>query len=102
MGNNLRDLEVFQGIPARREDIPFYIHPECQDKVDDKGRPHREEGDIDKPGADPGSGNPHSFPDSRTHPKYLPFDEVLHSVHTSNLEKNDKTPLLNMASESKF
>jgi hypothetical protein len=84
MGNN-PELKVFQRVSASRKDIPFDVHPEGKDKIDDERRSHREKRDVDEPGPDPGSGNAHSFPDGSTHPKHLPFDKVLQSVHTSNL-----------------
>jgi hypothetical protein len=83
--------KIFQGVPAGRQDISFYIHPESEDKINDKRRPHRKKGDVDKPGPDPGSGNAHSFSNGCTNTKHLPFDKVLQSVHIANIKKNDKT-----------
>jgi hypothetical protein len=83
--------KIFQGVPARGQDIPFYIHPESKDKINDQRRPHRKERDIDKPGPDPGGGNTHSFSNGCTYTKHLPFDKVFESVHIANIKKNDKT-----------
>ena len=55
------------------------------------GEPIVRKGNVDKPGTDSGSGYTHSLTDCRTYPKYLPLDEVLESVHTSNLKYFAKT-----------
>ena len=90
MGNNPR-LEVFQRVSAGRQDIPFDIHPEGEDKVDNKRRTHRQEGDINKPGPDTRSGDTHPVTDGRAYAKYLPFNEVLQSIHSANLKKINNT-----------
>jgi hypothetical protein len=89
MGINYERLKIFKRVPAGGKNVSLDIHPESQDKIDDQGRSHRKEGNVNKPGTDTGSGNAHLLPDRRTYAKYLPFDKVLQSVHTSNLEKND-------------
>ena len=87
----LRILQIFQRVSPGRQDISLYIHPKRKDEVNNKRRAHGKEGNIDEPGADSGSGYTHSLTDCRTHPKYLPLDEVLESVHTANLEIFPKT-----------
>jgi hypothetical protein len=87
-----QQLKIFHGVSARRKNIPFDVHPEGQDKINDQRRTHRQKRDIDEPGPDPGGGNAHPLPDGRTHPECLPFDEMLQSVHTANLKKNDNPP----------
>lgn len=86
--------EIFHRITAGRKNITLNIHPERQNKINDERRPHREKGNVNKPGSDPGSGNTHPVPDRCAYTKYLPFDEVLQSVHTTKLEKIDKTPYI--------
>ena len=83
--------KIFQGVPAGRQDISFYIHPESKDKINDKRRPHRKKGDVDKPGPDPGSGNAHSFTDSSTDTECMPFDELLHFIHNAKLKQKSTT-----------
>jgi hypothetical protein len=82
--------KIFDRIPARRENIPFDIHPESQDEINDQRRAHGEKGNINKPGTDPRRGDAHSVTDGRTYPKDLPFNEVLQSIHNANLKKINK------------
>ena len=89
--NGLSRLKIFQGISAGRKNIPFDIHPESQNKIDDQRRTHRKKRNIDKPGPDPGRGDTHLLPNGRAYPEYLPFYEILQSVHNANLKKNGKT-----------
>ena len=77
--------EIFQRITPRRQDIPLYVHPEGKDEVDNEGRAHGEEGDVDEPGPDTRSGDTHSFTNCCAHPEHLPLDEVFQSVHRANL-----------------
>jgi len=83
--------QIFEWISTGRKDITLDIHPECKDEVDNKRRTHGEKGNINKPGTDTGSGDTHSFTNCCTHTENLPLDEVLESVHASNLKKINKT-----------
>jgi hypothetical protein len=80
-------LQIFQRITPGRQNISFDVHPKGEDKIDDQGGTHGEKGDIDEPGPDAGSGYTHSITDRSAHSENLPLDEVLESVHTSNLKK---------------
>ncbi len=78
-------LQIFKRIPPGGQNIPFNVHPESENKIDNERRAHRDEGDIDKPGTDTGSSNTHSLTYRRAHSEYLPLNEVLQSVHGTNL-----------------
>jgi hypothetical protein len=76
-----------KGITFRSHDITFDIHPKSKDKINDQRRTHCEERNINKPGADTGSGNSKTIADSSTYAEQLPFNEYLHPVHNANLKK---------------
>src|SRR5579863_2101892 len=95
-------LQVLQRVASCGEDVTFDVHPEGEDEINDKGRAHREEGDVDEPGPNTGGGYPHSFADCGTHPEHLPLNEVLQLVHASNLYKNGYSPLINCGTERQF
>jgi hypothetical protein len=79
----------FKRISFSRHDISFDIHPESKDKINNQGRAHGEERDINKPGSDPGRSDSQTVTDGRTYSEHLPFNEFLHPVHDCNLKKID-------------
>jgi hypothetical protein len=60
------------------------VHPESYKKVDHHWRAHGDETDINKIFADGSGGYTHSFTNSCTYPKYMPFDKMFETVHTLN------------------
>jgi hypothetical protein len=74
--------QVSEGIPAGRKDVTLDIHPKGEDEIDDERRTHSEEGDVNEPGPDTGSGYTHPLAYCRTHSKNLPFDEVFKLFHS--------------------
>ena len=85
LDNMLKKLQISDRISAGRENIALDVHPKGQDKIDDKGRTHREKGNIDEPGADTGSGDAHFLPNSRAYTEHLPLYIGLQSVHCTKL-----------------
>jgi hypothetical protein len=82
-----RGLSIPQRIPPRIQNIPFDIHPECNEKIDNDGRTHRKEGNINKVLADGGCGNAHSLANSGTNPKYMPLDKMLEALHAAKIDR---------------
>ncbi|HEY6902541.1 MAG TPA: hypothetical protein VI233_17910 [Puia sp.] len=80
-------LQIFEGVSAGRQDVPLDIHPKGKDKVNYQRGTHCKKRNVDKPGPDTGSGDTHPFTNCRTHSKHLPLDEVLESIHGTNLKK---------------
>jgi hypothetical protein len=70
-----------QRIPPGIDDVSFYIHPESDKKVNDQGRAHGEERNIDKVFADRARSNANFFSNGRTNAEYMPFHKVLESIH---------------------
>jgi hypothetical protein len=83
-------LLIFQGVAAQRPNVPFNIHPEGKDKINNKGRSHSEKGYIDKPGANARCGDAKPFANSGTYAKCLPFYKLPEPVHASKLKHSAK------------
>jgi hypothetical protein len=64
----------------------LYIHPESEEYINDQGRPHCQEGNVDKILANGSSGNAQHLSYPRTNPKYFPLDKVLDLIHATNLD----------------
>ncbi len=55
-------LPVSQRVSPSGEDVIFDIDPKSEDHIDDYGRAHGEEGNVDKPHPDPGAGDSQLLP----------------------------------------
>ena len=80
------NLKIPQRIPPGIQNIPFDIHPESNEKVDDHRRTQRHEGHIDEVFTDGGRGNTHPLAYGRTHAEYVPLDKVFEPVHPAKLK----------------
>jgi hypothetical protein len=69
------------------KNVPLYIHPECNKKIDNYRRPHSEKGYVDKIFTYCRCGNTHSFANYGANPKYMPFYKVPEPLHTANLNR---------------
>jgi hypothetical protein len=81
---------IFQGVTAQGRDIPFNIHPERQNKINNKRGTHCQERNIHEPGTNARRSDAQSFSDSGAHAKSLPFDKVPESIHASKLKQYTK------------
>jgi len=75
-----------QRIPSCIEDIPFYIHPESHEEVNNDRGTQGHEGHIDKVLAYGGSSDAHLFADGGTYPKHMPLNKMFKPVHTAKLK----------------
>lgn len=64
----------------------FYVHPESNEQINDDGRSHGEERNINKIFADGGGGNAHFFANGAANTKYLPLNKMFYAVHSANLK----------------
>jgi hypothetical protein len=81
---------IFQWVSAQRPNVPFNIHPESKDKINNKRRTHGEEGYINKPGTNAGCGDAQSLANSGAYSKCLPFYKLPEPVHASKLKHSPK------------
>jgi hypothetical protein len=75
------ELKVTQRVTACLDNIMLNIHPESEEYINDHGRPHRDERNIDEVLPDGGGGYSQDFPDAGTNPKNLPLDKILDPSH---------------------
>lgn len=88
-------LEILHRIASAIQNIPFNIHPKSDEYVDNNGRPHGDERNVNKIFSDNRSGDPKAFSNCSTNAKYMPFDKMLEIFHTANLHAfNDFTGIL--------
>ena len=69
-------LTVAQRVAFGGKNIVFDIHPKGDEQVDDDGRAHRQERNINKVFADGGRGDAHFFADIRAYAEYMPFHKL--------------------------
>ena len=80
-------LQIPQRISPRIQNIPFDIHPKCNEEINDNGRSHRKEGDINKILADGGSGDTHFLTNGCANTEYMPLDKMLEAFHTAKIDR---------------
>jgi hypothetical protein len=83
-------LLIFQGVTAKRPDVPFNIHPKNQNEINNKRRTHGKKGYVDKPGSNTGCGNAQPFANRGAYAKSLPFYKVPEPVHATKLNYSAK------------
>ena len=82
---NLKHLQVTQGIAPGIENVAFNIHPKSDKQVDNNGRPHCYKSDIDKIFADGGSSDSKAFANCSANTEYMPFNKMPEIFHITNL-----------------
>ena len=80
-------LQVPQRVPPRIQNIPFDIHPECNEEINDDRRAHRKEGYINKIFANGGSGDAHSLANGCANAEYMPLDKMFEPLHNAKIDR---------------
>jgi hypothetical protein len=78
-------LQVAERISAGIQNVPFHIHPESKDHVNNDGRSKGQERNIHEPHANAGSGDPHFFSNGGKNAESLPLNKIFKPVHTPKL-----------------
>lgn len=80
-----RGESIIEGISSSAPDIIADIQPESYEHINDDGRTHSEERDINEIFADGGVSDPDFFANIGAYTENLPFNKMPESVHETNL-----------------
>jgi hypothetical protein len=80
-------LQISQWITPGIQNIPFDIHPESHEKINDQRRPHRQEGYVNKIFTDSTRSDAHFFANGGANTEYMPFYKLFEAVHSANVNK---------------